>query len=656
MLPFPAWRTINYAHQELHRRPHKSMLRRQKTALIACNRCTLAKRKCDGDFASGTVCSSCRRSDSVCVYNEKRHPHYVKLLEQRIEYLEGQLSDVVKKPGDSTPESAGPIAMLDLRLFQRRFSSGPTTTFDTIIQGHIIYGLLPESESEFLTDSGSLQNELFTELERILRDNEACDTYFNSYFSGIQLRYPFLVKSEILVLHNSRLELFLEPTEGTSLKKLDGGMVRFCLLMVYAIGSLDDGNHTHRVLYQSATLLKLSKNFQSNSLETIHSMLLLVVYFLRFISAVATWHMMGSVIRLCVAMGLHEVNLTILKKDPKLYVNMCSTFWSAYCLERLISSVTGKPVCLGDRDIKIDYPLDLDMENLESTDAETIVKEFYRTHPHRSLEKVEAGLSKPFQRRTSLTFAIMYTKFRRLESRIRTEVYRPLDRAMRSIVEENIRCIGNWKETLPSFFTTLERDFWMYMYNKLSRLLIQPFLKELDKNDPLFDHCMQSCTAVCNLSDKFHSNTGKITYISLQAVYMSGIDLIFGILSGKWEPSAESFQALNNCETFLVKLAENVKGCEQVLQVFRRLLGLLNRKQQGFSVLAERLRILDRIPELISKTIPPNLKSVDFLFGQESELHFDHEDLHGFQDLINFEIFQEYGDLNTFPTDWGFNL
>lgn len=632
------------------------MLRRQKTALIACKRCTLAKRKCDGDFASGTVCSSCRRSDSACVYNEKRHPHYVKLLEQRIEYLEGQLSNDVRKAGDSNPESTGPIASLDLRLFQRRYSSGPTTTFDTIIQGHIIYGLLPESEAELLTDSGALHDEFFIELERILRDSDACDSYFNSYFSGIQLRYPFLVKSQIQALHVNRYELFLESSRDSPLKSLYGEMDRFCLLMVYAIGSLDEGNQTHRILYQSATLLKLNKTFQSNSLETIHSTLLLVIYFLRFISAVATWHMMGSVIRLCVAMGLHEVNLATLKKNPKLYVNMCSTFWSAYCLERLISSVTGKPVCVSDRDIKIDYPLDLDMENLESTDAETILKEFYQTHPHRSLEKVDTAPLALFQRRTSLTFAIMYTKFRRLESRIRTEVYRPLDRAMRIVVEENIRCIENWKETLPSFFTTLERDFWMYMYNKLSRLLIQPFLKELVKNDPLFEHCMNSCTTVCNLSDKFHSNTGKITYISLQAVYMSGIDLLFGILSGKWEPSAESFQALNNCETFLVKLAENVKGCEQILEVFRRLLRLVNRKQQGFSVLAERLRILDRIPELISKTIPRNLKSVDFLFGQESELHFDHEDLRGFQDLINFEIFQEYRDLNTFPTDWGFNL
>lgn len=82
------------------------MAKRTRVALIACNRCIVTKRKCDGDFASGKPCRNCNKSGAHCEYNTKRNPNYIKLLEQRINLLERKLEECENKNENESASSA----------------------------------------------------------------------------------------------------------------------------------------------------------------------------------------------------------------------------------------------------------------------------------------------------------------------------------------------------------------------------------------------------------------------------------------------------------------------------------------------------------------------------------------------------------------------
>lgn len=138
------------------------------------------------------------------------------------------------------------------------------------------------------------------------------------------------------------------------------------------------------------------------------------------------------------------------------------------------------------------------------------------------------------------------------------------------------------------------------MFHKQIRFLIQPFLNKLSTNDPLFLECINSCISICNLSKKICAKDGKITFVSLQTVFLSGINLIYGIASKKCTWCLQISEAIRNCTTFLAKLVERTKGCEKFYETFEKLLshaveeGKDNEKNNNNAV------ILDKFPSQFS--------------------------------------------------------
>lgn len=177
----------------------------------------------------------------------------------------------------------------------------------------------------------------------------------------------------------------------------------------------------YSIFYKCAVCLNFDQQGMFSNITIVHALILLVIYQLRFVNGRVIWHLVGSVLRLCVNLDLHSSNLKILREDPYNYVIRCRTFWSVYCLERLISGTFGRPYSLSDRDIALDFPIDLE----ETTkNPITIKTKFYKTYPHHNLEGLKVPQEDSSQERTLLSLAIIHMKFRKLGSMTQSVIYR----------------------------------------------------------------------------------------------------------------------------------------------------------------------------------------------------------------------------------------
>ena len=278
--------------------------------------------------------------------------------------------------------------------------------------------------------------------------------------------------------------------------------------------------------------------------------------------------------------------------------------------------------------------------------------------------------------------AIIQFKYRQIESKIQSTIYRAdirFDSIPRFRIEELRRQVFHWKNNLPNYLSPKEYNYWLYMFNKQIRFLIQPFLSSLDGKDPLFLECIQACVSVCTLIKKINIKEEKITFVSLQTVFSSGLNLIYGLISKKCTWDVDISEGLRNCTAFLVRLAERSAGCERYREIFERLLDQAV-EDQNTSELASKA-ILDKFPAQFSgyssleikaplNSIPP----VDILFGQnekkmtaktvstpfnerENDTHPNSNDITDFNQLFDLDdLLQNFTNLDQFPTEWGIDL
>lgn len=561
---------------------------------IACVRCKSSKRKCDGDHAKGTACSNCVKSSSECKYNIPVTPEHLKSLKQRIEFLEAQLEqsenrrDVENRQvGKSLVDYAALIPLKDDDKAHYVGFSG--LNMARLIENHLYQDLDTREQNQ--TDQ-LVKEDTYPMVERILADEQLTSYYLDNYTSLIHSKYPFLQISHIRALHEKKNYIMYG-------EKIE----RFTLLMIYAIGAYlkhlprDLTLSNHHYLYNYA--IKDLDLVIDSDLSSIHSILLLVIYKLRKPSGVAIWYLIGSALRLCIDLGLHRRNILAFVAEPVDYLIRSRTFWCVYSLERIISSAFGRPFSISDRDIDSDLPIDLDEL---VTDIDLIKNEFYLTYPQHNHENF-VTFAKPENKRTSMTIAILYFKLRKIDSIIHSSLYR-VDKQFEEIPRElifNLQAkMKDWISSLPSFLTTFEYDYCLYLFNKQIRSLLIPFAFDLEADDPLFIECINSSINICKINRRIHDSVSlknRLSIISLQTIFLSGITLVYGLFSGKIRWDFEVSEALRSCSTTLVLLSARDPTSAQYGEAFEKLLAQVNSTR--------------------SHQMSPNSGSKVDLFGQE---------------------------------------
>lgn len=590
---------------------------------VACIRCQSRKQKCTGDILTGKKCKNCEKANVNCEYSQKRNPNYIKILESKINHLESILAskenelifktesptqiqrhDESIKHIDSYSDRSsvsdhismndGSVLTKCAALFPLKDDMEPLyvgssgLNIASLLQAHLKLELSEtlrqqQKQTTSIEHNKLINDKVIISFDTLLEDKKKLDLYVDNYLFKMHIKYPFLKMDYITEAHENRLvylkNVNKQQTKSETIKS-------FTLLMVYAIGSMLTGKqqpHHHGtsepsmkndnfLFFTTAMKLNLSVIFEGKSINNIHCMLLVVIYQLRLPNGPVIWDIIESALRLCVSFGFHRKNLQLLHEKPVEYQYRTLTFWSTYSLERSISGSFGRPYSLSDRDIDVDMPINID----ESVfDNNTIIEEYY------------TNIRKGFvvNKLTSRSQAIHNFKFKRIESDIQNEIYRvdlPIDHIPREKINMFIEKMKEWTNTIPQSLSSNDFDYYLYLFNKQIRYLIQPYLSQLSNDDPLFIECMKSSLTVCQLSKRMDHNTkSRFSFIALQTIFLSGATLIYGLLSEKLKWNFSISEGLRCCSSILFSVAERTGACEIFSRLFEKLVNMVEENQQS---------------------------------------------------------------------------
>lgn len=634
----------------------------------ACNRCKYRKKKCDGNFAKGTVCSRCKEANADCLYSSQLKPSYIKMLENKVDVLEARIQELQLKCADcqscsgqelthtsacgkknipnlnkSLTHYAASIPVIKDHSSPYVGSSGVSVA--SLVENYLNKDVEVKSSSTIEVSFGISigSKEFYSSVEYIIQDETMVSIYMDNFFSMIHIRYPFLQKDNILSLHRNRREIFSVLNSNISSDM-------FILLMVYAIGAFvkhegkinNDLTPNHWYLYAFATSGDFKNILQDGQINSIHAILLLVIYRLRRPSGLSIWYLIGIAMRICIDCGLHRRDIEEFESDPNYYVSKSKTFWSTYSLERIISHTFGRPFSIDDRDIDIDLPIDLDESD---KDVYLIKNKFYQTYPHLNLLNFEI-LPKVETNRTSMTIAILFFKLRLIDSMIQKKVYRvtkSFDEPPRKTISEIQERMRQWVQSLPNHLTIFEYDYCLYLFNKQIRSLLVPFINKLEADDPLFIECIKSSINICKMSTRIHDSDkvrNRLSIISLQTIFLSGMTIIYGILSEKTIWDSETSGGLRACSQTLQLLSGRDRGSVEYNEAFDKLLTEV-KKKTTISSPATALA-----SDLLLKVAPVDAFGQKDLIDKVNEKHYE-ENMNTFNELTKAQYLEQENNIDS---------
>lgn len=257
-----------------------------------------------------------------------------------------------------------------------------------------------------------------------------------AYFSNIHPQYPFI--------HRPTFQLWEDECwRAVSAGALDrvSSMSLFSVLMVYAIGSLVQGQSHHDTAeaYHAMALDRISAILDLDSLESIQALLFSAVYSIRSPAGASLWKLSGMAMRYCIELGYHldterhHRHVDLLTKEM---IKRC--FWVAYDIDRVAAFTLGRPVGIPEASIDVDLPLDTDDESI-TVNGLTSVPRSQATDPP-----------------TLMSGAIHAYKLRRLWTKMNDQLYPPRGRlycgdsgSQRHVIDSLREELEDWHTATP---------------------------------------------------------------------------------------------------------------------------------------------------------------------------------------------------------------
>ncbi|KAI1375622.1 transcriptional regulatory protein GAL4 [Hypoxylon crocopeplum] len=396
--------------------PRRAATRRPRVAR-ACIACQQKKQKCDG---GSPACRNCIKANRSCLSHDpstnRRHPrNYVDSLEQHnasleqhVAVLEGALRELHPNLDidNLTSLNIQSIATTDgisahgedLSDMQARSRSADSPTFqqgghaDDISNLDLLCLRAAGGDPHYFgTSSDFSLTKLFSATLRGVQSqgpgltmggiSNSTEVLSRPLPTPIQLpERPVLVRltSAYFDQAHPQFPLLHRPTylewEGAVLRAREKGEIPnpthlFFVYAVAAVGALTltdatSGDALPEGLYASAERL-FEHVIRLNSLESIQAILCCAMYSIRSPVGVSVWTLSGLALRQCIELGLHrkipwsKVEHNVLKSQMRRRV-----FWCSYNLDRAVAITLGRPVGINDSDIDVEYPLDIDDENI----------------------------------------------------------------------------------------------------------------------------------------------------------------------------------------------------------------------------------------------------------------------------------------------------
>ncbi|XXH00784.1 hypothetical protein Hte_007135 [Hypoxylon texense] len=578
--------------------PQRTAARRPRVAR-ACIACQQKKQKCDGG------------SPSCCISHDpstnRRHPrNYVDSLEkhntsleQHVAFLEGALrklhpnldvdnltsraiesiaatdsavtrweEDVSDMTGRSAGSPAFPhgayrddVSNLDL-LCLRAAGGDPhyfgtssdfslTKLFSATLRGVQAQG--PGLTMGGVSNSTILSRPLPTPKQ--LPERAVLVRLTTAYFEQVHPQFPLLHRP-------TYLEWEEDVLRAREKGELPNPTYLFFVYAVAAVGALtnaDSGDTLPEGLYASAETL-FEHVMRLNSLESIQAILCCAMYSIRSPVGVSVWTLSGLALRQCIELGLHrkipwsKVEHNVLKSQMRRRV-----FWCSYNLDRAVAITLGRPVGINDSDIDVEYPLDIDDENITVSCL---------------LAEPRTSSAQPV---TTVSSSIHTIRARQIWGRIQNLMYPQIGTEstaeMRSMIIQSFRDeLKNWLDTAPDQLSSNKAhnnafgcaEWFELMYHHSILLLHRHSLVSFQQSpnedgarDPAFLECAQAAERICMLYRQLYiTQRLNDTWGALHVLFLGAITFLYCLwVSPETRATYRSDRVSAACTSCMVVLA-----------------------------------------------------------------------------------------------------
>ncbi|RDW80915.1 hypothetical protein BP5796_05613 [Coleophoma crateriformis] len=413
--------------------------------------------------------------------------------------------------------------------------------------------------------------------------DETSEMLLQVYWSKFHAKYPFLSRNEILDLNKRRHELSAHrdeintqelhssprPVRATS-RKLHLSL--FKLNMIYAISARyvqlrqsKEAENTPEEYYNAASR-EIDAVLSVKDLDTIDSLLLLVLYQLRSPSYPGMWHLIRHAMTSSVETGLHRK-----ARIPSLVENerRKRLFWCVYSLDRAVAMALGRPHSISERDIDTDLPANVD----DDIDDEATLR-----------QAINDSISFP-KRSTKLSAAIHQIRLKIIESRIHETLYsvRRPDTVPADEIAILHQQLLDWKENIPDSpqmdseeQTHRSRQMHLLHYYKSIRLLYLPRINSFESSPQEFQRCIDAAGQICQLQKQIHhTQTVAWSLLGLHATYLAGLTLIYGFYLSRSIFDFKFSSDIRACSTVLYIIAERWPAAAKYRDAFEELVANL---------------------------------------------------------------------------------
>ncbi|KAK5163153.1 uncharacterized protein LTR77_010937 [Saxophila tyrrhenica] len=199
-----------------------------------------------------------------------------------------------------------------------------------------------------------------------------------SYFEHVHPQYPFLHRPTFQLWQDEvyrATEAGIQPSQRHLFfvymvpRRLPIQRVSTDSEQVYAVGALvtPTSSPTPAENFEAAAETALDAVLSDDGLECVQAILCCAMYSMRSISGASLWTLSGFALRQCIELGYHRITTWPLDSVDVLTAETRKrAFWVAYTIDRSASFSLGRPFGIGDSDISVDLPLDIDDENVTS--------------------------------------------------------------------------------------------------------------------------------------------------------------------------------------------------------------------------------------------------------------------------------------------------
>ncbi|PLB49626.1 hypothetical protein P170DRAFT_510151 [Aspergillus steynii IBT 23096] len=534
----------------MENRPAGQRPRKVRTRLsTACTRCQKRKIRCD---ALSPACSACQRAGVPCIgagASREWPPSYVADLETRIKWLESIIQehlpniDLTAGPGhspgqqsretrdvQSPSEVTDQIGLISITPGTDLRYLGPSSGL--FFTKFVLAGLGKRLHTDKTTpdvkaDGLAVPSDLLVPQPKELPSDPSNTRWLSqAYFDIVHLQFPFLHETS----HVETIEKVYADPEVPAVHE-------FQVLMVIAIGASILSRRKRVMLsaegYFASAMKLVDGVMKTSSVGVAQCILLLQMYALNNpTSGLNLWTLHHHGLALAIELGLHRNvparNFTPLEREVRRRI-----FWCTYTIDRLLSTLMGRPMGVVDEQCDLNYPLDVDDDQLKTEHPK----------PRQSNEPV-----------TNMTSAVHLFKLARFNSEIKCVLY-CVDRQYPPYTQPAITDAESWKVDILSRLRQWREDIprhpetstWYYMnrlseikYHELVMLVLRPNPRFQNPDKASLRECFASAMACSELYHQLYSaNSLHYGGISVHSLFLCVMVMFYCV----WTPQGIAEEA-----------------------------------------------------------------------------------------------------------------